>query len=46
VLSKEFGDLAILEEDKRYLERWAARLDTGMAWAEDRRRAPLTGWRP
>jgi 3-phenylpropionate/cinnamic acid dioxygenase small subunit len=31
----ELGDLAILEEDKRYLEMRVARLDTGMAWAED-----------
>jgi 3-phenylpropionate/cinnamic acid dioxygenase small subunit len=30
------GDLAILEDDKRYLEmRVVARLDAGMAWAED-----------
>ena len=29
------GDLAILEGDKRYLEMRVARLDTGMAWAED-----------
>ena len=29
------GDLAMLEEDKRYLEMRVARLDTGMAWAED-----------
>ena len=29
------GDLAILEEDKRYLAMRVARLDTGMAWAED-----------
>jgi 3-phenylpropionate/cinnamic acid dioxygenase small subunit len=29
------GELAILEEDKRYLEMRVARLDTGMAWAED-----------
>ena len=29
------GDLAILEEDKRYLEMRVARLDCGMAWAED-----------
>ena len=29
------GDLAILEEDKRYLEMRVARLDTNMAWAED-----------
>ncbi len=29
------GDLAILEEDKSYLEMRVARLDTGMAWAED-----------
>ena len=31
----EIGDLAILEEDKRYLTMRVARLDTGMAWAED-----------
>jgi 3-phenylpropionate/cinnamic acid dioxygenase small subunit len=31
----ERGDLAILEEDKRYLEMRVARLETGMAWAED-----------
>ena len=31
----ELGDLAILEEDKRYLEMRVARLETGMAWAED-----------
>ena len=31
----ELGDLAILEEDKRYLSMRVARLDTGMAWAED-----------
>jgi 3-phenylpropionate/cinnamic acid dioxygenase small subunit len=31
----ELGDLAILEEDKRYLAMRVARLDTGMAWAED-----------
>src|ERR1700733_10636327 len=29
------GDRAILEEDKRYLQMRVARLDTGMAWAED-----------
>jgi 3-phenylpropionate/cinnamic acid dioxygenase small subunit len=29
------GDLAILEEDRRYLEMRVARLDTGMAWAEE-----------
>ncbi|MFL5279634.1 MAG: aromatic-ring-hydroxylating dioxygenase subunit beta [Rhodopila sp.] len=29
------GDLAILEEDKRYLAMRVERLDTGMAWAED-----------
>ncbi|HEV8679111.1 MAG TPA: aromatic-ring-hydroxylating dioxygenase subunit beta [Stellaceae bacterium] len=29
------GDLAILEDDKRYLEMRVARLDSGMAWAED-----------
>jgi len=29
------GDLTILEEDRRYLEMRVARLDTGMAWAED-----------
>jgi len=31
----QLGDLAILEEDKRYLQLRVARLDTGMAWAED-----------
>jgi 3-phenylpropionate/cinnamic acid dioxygenase small subunit len=31
----EPGDLAILEEDKRYLAMRVARLETGMAWAED-----------
>jgi 3-phenylpropionate/cinnamic acid dioxygenase small subunit len=31
----QLGDLAILEEDKRYLAMRVARLDTGMAWAED-----------
>ena len=36
------GDLAILEEDGRYLEMRVAPLDTGMAWAEDPRRAPVT----
>src|SRR5258708_36535782 len=29
------GDLAILEEDRRYLEMRVARRETGMAWAED-----------
>src|SRR6266849_10011465 len=29
------GDLALVEDDKRYLEMRVARLDTGMAWAED-----------
>jgi 3-phenylpropionate/cinnamic acid dioxygenase small subunit len=29
------GDLAILKEDKRYLEMRVAQLETGMAWAED-----------
>ena len=29
------GDLAILEEDRHYLEMRVARLDSGMAWAED-----------
>ncbi|HML10107.1 MAG TPA: 3-phenylpropionate/cinnamic acid dioxygenase subunit beta [Stellaceae bacterium] len=29
------GDLAIFEEDRRYLEMRVARLDTGMAWAEE-----------
>jgi len=33
-LSKE-GELAILDEDKDSLTRRVARLDTGMAWAED-----------
>ena len=39
------GDLAILEEDRRYLEMRVARLDTGMAWAEDppSRTRPLIG---
>ena len=31
----QLGDLAILEEDRRYLEMRVARLDSGMAWAED-----------
>lgn len=31
----ELGDMAILEEDKRYLSMRVARLETGMAWAED-----------
>ena len=29
------GDLAVIEDDKRYLEMRVARLDTGLAWAED-----------
>jgi 3-phenylpropionate/cinnamic acid dioxygenase small subunit len=29
------GDLAVLEEDRRYLEMRVARLDSGMAWAEE-----------
>ena len=29
------GDLAIFEDDKTYLSMRVARLDTGMAWAED-----------
>jgi 3-phenylpropionate/cinnamic acid dioxygenase small subunit len=29
------GDLAYLEEDRRYLEMRVARLDSGMAWAEE-----------
>src|SRR2546430_14433857 len=29
------GDLALFEDDKRYLEMRGARLGTGMAWAED-----------
>ena len=29
------GDLALIEDDKRYLEMRVARLDTGLAWAED-----------
>ena len=33
-LSKE-GELAIMDEDKDSLTRRVARLDTGMAWAED-----------
>ena len=35
MLSNEFGDPAILEEDRRYLKMPVARLDTGMAWAAD-----------
>jgi len=31
----QLGDLAILEEDRRYLAMRVARLETGMAWAED-----------
>src|SRR5499425_3333522 len=31
----QLGDLAVLEEDRRYLEMRVARLDSGMAWAED-----------
>ena len=31
----QLGDLAILEEDKTYLKMRVARLETGMAWAED-----------
>ena len=31
----QLGDLAILEENKPYLEMRVARLETGMAWAED-----------
>ena len=29
------GDLALIEDDRRYLEMRVARLETGMAWAED-----------
>ncbi len=29
------GDLALVEDDRRYLEMRVARLETGMAWAED-----------
>jgi len=29
------GDLALVEDDRQYLEMRVARLDTGMAWAED-----------
>jgi 3-phenylpropionate/cinnamic acid dioxygenase small subunit len=35
-------ELALLDEDKTTLAGRVARLDTGMAWAEDRRRAPAT----
>jgi 3-phenylpropionate/cinnamic acid dioxygenase small subunit len=35
-------ELAILDETKETLARRIARLDTGMAWAEDPRRAPAT----
>ena len=36
------GNLALFEDDKRYLEMRVARLDTGMAWAEDPRRGRVT----
>jgi 3-phenylpropionate/cinnamic acid dioxygenase small subunit len=29
------GDLAVIEDDKRYLQMRVARLESGMAWAED-----------
>ena len=29
------GDLALIEDDRRYLEMRVARLDTGMAWGEE-----------
>jgi 3-phenylpropionate/cinnamic acid dioxygenase small subunit len=29
------GDLALIEDDRRYLEMRVARLNTGMAWGED-----------
>jgi 3-phenylpropionate/cinnamic acid dioxygenase small subunit len=29
------GDLAVVEDDKRYLQMRVARLESGMAWAED-----------
>jgi 3-phenylpropionate/cinnamic acid dioxygenase small subunit len=29
------GDLALIEDDKRYLQMRVARLESGMAWAED-----------
>ena len=29
------GDLALVEDDRRYMEMRVARLDTGMAWGED-----------
>src|SRR4029450_8215997 len=32
---KPLGDLALFEENRRYLEGGGARLGTGMAWAED-----------
>ena len=35
MLSKEFGDLAILQEEKRYLERWVAWLDTEVVKAAE-----------
>ena len=38
------GDLAILEEDKRYLEMPVALPDTGMAWAEDPVAHPSPDW--
>jgi hypothetical protein len=41
VMLTPLGNLAILKEDGRYLEM-AARLDTGMPWPENPRRAPAT----
>jgi hypothetical protein len=34
-VDEPLGDLAILRDNKRYLEMRVTRLDTGMAWAED-----------
>ena len=36
------GDLAIFEDDKTYLTMRVERLETGMAWAKTRPRAPAT----
>jgi len=33
--SDALGDLALIEDDRRYLEMRVARLETGMAWGED-----------
>src|SRR5437870_6701890 len=35
------GDLALFEDDKRYLEMRVARLDTGMAWRSEEHTSEL-----